>query len=43
VTAVGIAVATVFRFWAYRTFVFVGGEAAPDLVEAESLEPETAA
>ena len=39
-TAFGIGVATVFRFWAYRTFVFT---AVPVPVEAESLEPETAA
>jgi putative flippase GtrA len=39
VTAFGIGVATIFRFWAYRTFVFI---AAPPAVEEiiEELEPE---
>jgi putative flippase GtrA len=41
VTCFGIGVATVFRFWAYRKFVFINTPAAP--VEAESLEPEIAA
>ncbi|HEV3379519.1 MAG TPA: GtrA family protein [Trebonia sp.] len=41
-TAFGIGVATVFRFWAYRTFVFTGAPATVP-VEAESLEPETTA
>lgn len=41
-TAFGIGIATVFRFWAYRTFVFVGGEDLPP-VTAEQLEPEQAA
>lgn len=44
VTAFGIGVATVFRFWAYRTLVFTGGkeEELPP-VTAEQLEPEQAA
>lgn len=41
-TAFGIGIATVFRFWAYRTFVFVGGQELPP-VTAEELEPEKAA
>jgi putative flippase GtrA len=40
VTAFGIGVATIFRFWAYRTFVFTGGKAAGVPVEAESLQTE---
>jgi putative flippase GtrA len=42
-TAFGIGIATVFRFWAYRTFVFTGGETVTLPVEAEMLEPERAA
>lgn len=41
-TVFGIGIATVFRFWAYRTFVFTGGEELPP-VTAEQLEPEQAA
>jgi putative flippase GtrA len=37
VTAFGIGVATIFRFWAYRTFVFV---AVPSSGAAEELQPE---
>jgi putative flippase GtrA len=44
VTALGIGIATVFRFWAYRTFVFVGDNSAPvSQPAAEELEPEKAA
>lgn len=49
VTCFGIGVATVFRFWAYRTFVFTGSASAPPPapaaapVEAESLEAEPTA
>lgn len=46
VTCVGIGIATVFRFWAYRTLVFVGGheESLPPVpVTAEQIEPEKAA
>jgi len=39
-TAFGIGIATVFRFWAYRTFVFTAEPLPP--VEAEQLEPEAA-
>lgn len=38
VTALGIGVATIFRFWAYRTFVFV--EKQPSAAAAEELQPE---
>lgn len=34
--AIGVAVATVFRFWAYRTFVFLKPQ--PELGEAEVAE-----
>jgi putative flippase GtrA len=44
VTALGIGIATVFRFWAYRTFVFTGDNSAPATQPAaEELEPEKAA
>ena len=39
-TAFGIAFATVFRLWAYRTFVFT---ATPSGEAMEELEPEVAA
>jgi len=42
-TMFGIAIATVFRFWAYRTFVFTGGKEDLPPVTAEQLEPEQAA
>lgn len=38
VTAFGIGVATVFRFWAYRTFVFTAVQ--PSAEAAEELQPE---
>lgn len=40
-TIIGIALATIFRFWAYRQFVFAAehpGDPEPDLAESE---PET--
>ena len=37
VTALGIGVATVFRFWAYRTFVFITVQPSADV--AEELQP----
>jgi putative flippase GtrA len=40
VTAFGIGVATVFRFWAYRTFVFTATQ--PSAAAAEELQPEPA-
>jgi putative flippase GtrA len=40
VTALGIGVATVFRLWAYRTFVFTAAE--PSAEALEELQPETA-
>lgn len=40
VTAFGIGVATIFRFWAYRTFVFTGGKGLPVPVDAEQLQTE---
>lgn len=39
-TAVGIGIATVFRLYAYRTFVF-RATAAPSGAAMESLEPES--
>ena len=42
VTALGIGIATVFRFWAYRTLVFTGQSLAPVAESAEELEPEPA-
>jgi putative flippase GtrA len=36
VTMAGIAVATVFRFWAYRTFVFLKPKADTDLVALDA-------
>jgi putative flippase GtrA len=46
--ALGIAVAMVFRFWAYRTFVFKTAEAAPapaaaDIAELSELDVDIAA
>jgi putative flippase GtrA len=41
-TCVGVGVATIFRFWAYRTFVFTGQSPAPAAEPAEELEPEPA-
>ncbi|MBO0821724.1 MAG: GtrA family protein, partial [Nocardiopsaceae bacterium] len=40
VTAFGIGVATVVRFWAYRTFVFTGRRPVPIPVETEQLQAE---
>jgi putative flippase GtrA len=40
VTAVGIAVATVFRLWAYRTFVFTANVPSGEAIE--ELLPEAA-
>ena len=41
VTAFGIGVATIFRLWAYRTFVFTA--AVPSGEAIEELQPEAAA
>jgi putative flippase GtrA len=40
-TALGIGIATVFRLWAYRTFVFKAVQPSAEAIE--QLEPETAA
>jgi putative flippase GtrA len=40
-TCFGIGIATVFRFWAYRTFVFTTVQ--PSAEAAEELQPEAAA
>lgn len=42
VTCFGIGIATVFRFWAYRTFVFTADKSEATPQPAEDLEPEPA-
>jgi putative flippase GtrA len=42
VTCFGIGVATIFRFWAYRTLVFTGESPAPVAEPAEDRESEPA-
>lgn len=39
VTAFGIGIATVFRFWAYRTFVFTAVQPSAEAVEQVQPEP----
>ncbi|GAA0816819.1 GtrA family protein [Spirilliplanes yamanashiensis] len=43
VTVVGIVLATIFRFWAYRTFVFLKPVPEPEPVEQELAELDPAA
>jgi putative flippase GtrA len=43
-TCFGIGIATIFRFWAYRTFVFTSDNSVPlPQAASEELEPEKAA